>query len=46
MNTLELKSLREVHQKRLQEQREQQRIDELMNKLRQRVKEHDRLLHK
>jgi hypothetical protein len=46
MNTLELKSLREVHQKRLQEQREQQRIDELMNELRQRVKEHDRLLHK
>jgi hypothetical protein len=46
MNTLDLRSLKETHQKRLQEQRDQRRIDELMNELRQRVKEHDRLSHK
>jgi hypothetical protein len=46
MKILELKELREVHQKRLQEQRDQKRIDEIMQELRQRVKEHDRLSHK
>ena len=43
MNTLELKSLRETHQKRLQEQRDQRRIDEIITELRQRLKEYDRI---
>jgi hypothetical protein len=43
MNTLDLRSLKETHQKRLQEQRDQRRIDEIMQELRQRVKEHDRI---
>lgn len=46
MNTLELKSLRETHQKRLQEQREQRRIDEIMLELKKRLKEYDRISHK
>jgi len=48
MNTLDLESLKEQHLLRLQELRDQQRITEIMNQLRQRVKdcEHDRLSHK
>jgi hypothetical protein len=46
MNTLELKSLRETHQKRLQEQRDQRRIDEIMLELKNRLKEYDRISDK
>ena len=48
MNTLDLQSLKEQHLLRLQELRDQARITEIINLLRQRVKdcEHDRLPNK